>query len=81
MYKKYFNLSILVVLMSCSNQVEEMNYPEAKKLSLLKIFMAMKSMIHTGGLKISLAMILLIGSRDKINLLKHLSVKISTKKI
>jgi len=32
MYKKYFNLSILVVLMSCSNQVEEMNYPEAKKI-------------------------------------------------
>ena len=32
MYKKYFNLSILVVLMSCSNQVEEMNYPESKKI-------------------------------------------------
>ena len=32
MYKKYFNLSILVVLMSCSNQVDEMNYPEAKKI-------------------------------------------------
>ena len=32
MYKKYFNLSILVVFMSCSNQVEEMNYPEAKKI-------------------------------------------------
>ena len=32
MYKKYFNLSILVVLMSCSNQVEEINYPEAKKI-------------------------------------------------
>ena len=32
MYKKYLNLSILVVLMSCSNQVEEMNYPEAKKI-------------------------------------------------
>ena len=32
MYKKYFNLSILVVLMSCSNQVEIMNYPEAKKI-------------------------------------------------
>ena len=32
MYKKYFNLSILVVLMSCSNQVEEMNYPKAKKI-------------------------------------------------
>ena len=32
MYKKYFNLSILVVLMSCSNQADEMNYPEAKKI-------------------------------------------------
>ena len=32
MYKKYFNLSILIVLMSCSNQVDEMNYPEAKKI-------------------------------------------------
>ena len=32
MYKKYFNLSILVLLMSCSNQVDEMNYPEAKKI-------------------------------------------------
>ena len=32
MYKKYFNLSILVVLMSCSNQVQEMNYPESKKI-------------------------------------------------
>ena len=32
MYKKYFNLSILVALMSCSNQVDEMNYPEAKKI-------------------------------------------------
>ena len=36
MYKKYFNLSILVVLMSCSNQVEEMNYPEAKKIEFIE---------------------------------------------
>ena len=32
MYKKYLNLSILVVLISCSNQSEEMNYPESKKI-------------------------------------------------
>ena len=43
--------------------------------------MDMKYQIHTDGLKISQAMILLIGLRNKINLLKHLSVKISTKKI
>jgi len=32
MYKKYLNLSILVLLISCSNQSEEMNYPESKKI-------------------------------------------------
>ena len=32
MYKKYLNLSILVVLISCTNQSEEMNYPESKKI-------------------------------------------------
>ena len=36
MYKKYFNLSILVVLMSCSNQIDEMNYPEAKKIEFIE---------------------------------------------
>ena len=80
MYKLCLNIFLILIITSCSNQ-NTSSYPETKKKNLLKLFMDTKYQIPTDGLKILQAMILLIGSRDKINLLKHLLVKISIKKI